>query len=198
MTPKRFKIEQAGELADFLQEEIREAAERALLATAMRVVAEIVNVVIPAQPRQPVDRGAYRAGWHARKTDGGALITNSLPYASIIEFGARAENIKIGRKMIEALTAWILRKGLVKKGGSDDASKKKATDEATAMAWAIAKAMKKRGIFNPPSPPPRRGLGGVVQRLFGSKPKGGLRVLEQAMEKADEFFEAELRRELGR
>ncbi len=143
----------------------------------MRVLQHITTVVIPAEPRQPVDRGAYRAAWKVKKEPDGATITNTLPYAAVIEYGARAENIKIGRAMIDALAAWVLRKGLVGKGGRGKAAKASAQKEAVGMAWAIAKKMKKRGIYN------------------GGK---GLRVLEKAMTIVKTAFADELKREIER
>ncbi len=152
------------------------AAERAILASALAVVAKIVNVVIPAEPRQPVDRGAFRAGWRAKAVSKGAQITNTMPYSEVIEYGARAENIKIGRKMIEALAEWVLRKGLVGKG-KGKAGKIAAKAAAIGMAWAIAQSMKKKGIFN----------GGT-----------GLRVLEKGLKGIEEIFARELKTEIGR
>jgi hypothetical protein len=61
-----------------------------------------------------------------------------MPYAAIIEYGARGENIKIGRKMIEALAAWAKRHGMVGPEPGDD----------TRVAWGIATNLAKRGIFN--------------------------------------------------
>ncbi len=57
--------------------------------------------------------------------------------AGIIEDGARAENIKVGKIMIDALEAWVKRKGIGK-----------GEMEPRQIAWAIAISMKKRGIFN--------------------------------------------------
>lgn len=159
----------AEQLAPFLGEHVEAAAKRALVGAANRIVQIIVTEIIPAEPRQPVDRSLYRAGWRAKPTGEGAEIENTLPYASIIEYGARAENIKVGKPMIDALEEWVTRKRLDLKGRT-----------ARELAWAIAMAMQKKGIYN------------------GGK---GLRILEKALERLPdvlaEEFAHELEREFG-
>jgi hypothetical protein len=176
MTAK-FDISEGDQIATFLGTSFERAAHRAMLSTALRIVQHITTVIIPAEPRQPVDRGAYRAAWRASQlADGSAMITNAMPYAAVIEYGARAENIKIGTAMITALANWVIRKGLVKKRrGARGAFQ--ARSEAIAMAWAIAKSMKKRGIFN----------GGT-----------GLNVLEKAMKIVRKTFAEEIATEIDR
>jgi hypothetical protein len=164
------KFDDPEEFGKWLGKKMERVAQKAVLAVAHRVVNKITTQVIPAESPQPVDRGAYRAAWRARKADGGAMISNTMPYASVIEYGARAENVKIGRAMIDALAAWVKRKGLVGKGSS------KA--EARSLAWAIATTMKKKGIFN-----------------RGSK---GLRILEKALKGVEKLFGEELAREIRR
>jgi hypothetical protein len=122
----------------FLDKVTRQAGERAMLSTALRLVQIITTEIMPAEQRPPVDRGAYRAAWRAKKIQGGAEIVNTLPYAAVIEYGAKAENVKVGRAMIEALTEWVRRKGLAGPEPGD----------ASRMAWAIATNMQKHGIYN--------------------------------------------------
>lgn len=178
MSTVKFDISEAEEVARYLGISIEKVANRAILATANRVVQHITTVIIPREPRQPVDRGAYRAAWKAKKAnDGGAWVYNAMPYAAVIEYGAKAENIKIGRAMIIALTGWVLRKGLVKPGGRGAKAKAAANAEATRVAWAIAMSMKARGIFN------------------GGK---GLRVLEKALKIVKHAFAQELKTEIER
>jgi hypothetical protein len=141
-----FKIEDAEQLTDHLQKEINAAGRRGALSAAHRLVGVIVNELIPNENPQPVDQGAYRAGWHAEQTPRGADVFNDAPHAPIIEFGARPENIKIGRKMIEALAEWVVRKGLITvEGNIQDTA---TGQDAIRYAWMIAMSMKKRGIFN--------------------------------------------------
>lgn len=165
----KFTLKQAEEIAKHVDTALHAALMRALLASAHRVVQHITTEIIPKEPRQPVDRALYRAGWRAQRTSEGADVLNTLPYASIIEYGARAENIKVGKKMLEALEGWIQRKKI------GDPS------EAKQIAWAIAMAMKKKGIYN------------------GGK---GLRILEKALKMFPTFvqeeFENEVKREFGR
>lgn len=176
MTTVKFDISQLGAIEKYLGSSIEKVAERALVAAALGVVQKITTSIIPAEPRQPVDRGAYRAAWRAKKAPGGAQITNAMPYASIIEYGARAENVKIGAKMISELANWVLRKGIVGKG-KGLRGKVRARAEAISVAWAIAKAMKKHGIFNQGQ---------------------GLHVLEKGLRNVQKLFVRELKRELAR
>jgi hypothetical protein len=170
---KVFDASRPGEVERWLKKGFGKAAERAMLGTAARLVAYITTEVIPAQKPQPVDRGMYRAGWRFKRVKGGAEVFNSTPQAPIIEWGARAANIKIGRAMINALTAWVKRKGIVKGRGKD------ADTEARGMAFAIANSMKRKGIFN------RNG-------------KNGLRILEKATRKVPKFLDEEFKREVAR
>lgn len=172
-----FDISQRAELAKVVAAEVQKKARLGAYSAALRLLGHIKAVVIPATPSEvtgahpPVDRGLYRAAWATTRTDGGGDVYNPLPYAPIIEWGARAANIKIGKVMIDALTEWVLRKGLVSGKSKDAAS------EARGVAFAIANAMRKRGIFD------------------GGK---GLRVMERAMKKAPQFVREEIARELAR
>lgn len=182
MTTVKFDISEAEELAKHLGFSIDKVALRAIHSTALRIVQHITTVVIPSEPHQPVDRGLYRAGWRAKQYEKGSYVHNPVPYAAIVEYGARAENVKISRLMIIALTGWVLRKGLVKpqvtgKGKAAKAAKLAAAQEAERMAWAIAMAMKKRGIFNQGK---------------------GLRVLEKALKIVQAAFAQELKDEIAR
>lgn len=166
MTATKIDISEVEELGRRLGIALDKIAARAVLSTAHRVVQKITTVTIPAEPRPPIDRRLYAAGWVAKPVSGGAMIQNTVPYASIIEYGARAENIKIGRAMIDALEAWAKRKGI----GKNEMTPRQ-------VAWAVAKAMKKRGIYN------------------GGK---GLRILEKALRGVELFFAEELKREIER
>ena len=114
----------------------REAAVRGLHSAAARGVQVLQTELVPSRVPQPVDRGLFRAGWRFFPDPDGAWITNVEPHAAHVEYGVRAENVKPGRKMIAALAEWAARKGLAEKG-----------EEAVSAAWAIAKAMRRRGIF---------------------------------------------------
>jgi hypothetical protein len=151
---------------------IREAAIRGLRAAALRLVNHIVVSVIPAEPRVPVDRGIYRAGWKMRPIEGGAEVYNNTPHASFIEDGVRAANVKVGRLMLDAITAWVKRKGIdkgpgpklikgltaavknqrigatVTKTAKGSMLNPTSDSRARSIAWAIAMNMKKKGIFN--------------------------------------------------
>ena len=170
---KTWRLEDAGLMVKEIGAEMHGAAARGLLAAAHRTVAHIVGTIIPSLPRPPVDRGLYRAGWRAKKDGQGAVVENIAPHASVIEFGARGANVKIGRAMIDARAAWVKRKGL---GGKTVGKRHvKATDtEARSIAFAIAKTMQKKGIFGP----------------------RGLRVLERAEKSIPLFIREEVAREM--
>jgi hypothetical protein len=114
-----------------------------------------------------LDRGIARAGWRAEEISDGAVVFNKVLQAGLMELGVRPDHVKIGRKMIDALTEWAKRKGLgaeyasVRKKVQGSGAGKSATyqtvqrrikpsDEALrGIAFAIANSMKKRGIFKP-------------------------------------------------
>jgi len=170
---KVFDISQNEEVKRYLDQGFEKAAEQALVACGVRLVSVIQNEIIPAEDPQPVDRGIYRSAWRSKRIKGGAEVFNTSPQGPIIERGARAENIKIGRAMIDALASWVQRKGLVKGKGHD------AKAEARSVAFAIANAMKTKGIFN-------RG---------GQK---GLRILDKAVAKLGDFVNEEFATEIAR
>lgn len=137
MATKTISLKDAGRWVASLKGDLRDAAEKGLLSAAARLVAHIQTVTIPQADPQPVDRGMYKAGWRYKAIKGGAEVYNTTPQAPIIEYGAKAANIKVGRKMIDALAQWVRRKGIAK----DER-------EARQIAFAIAFTMKKKGIFN--------------------------------------------------
>lgn len=139
-----FEIDNLDDWEDWTREKLSGALKRGLFSAAIRAVGVIQNELIPAENPQPVDRGAYRAGWRAEETPRGADVVNDMPVAPIIDGGARPENIKIGRAMIEALAEWAKRKGFSPRGIPKGGSPEKAYES---IAWAIATNMKKNGIF---------------------------------------------------
>jgi hypothetical protein len=154
---------------------LRKAAVRGLQSAGHRLVQEILRVVDETDPK-PFDRGLYQAGWRSTPTREGAIVHNDVPWAPIVEWGARAKNIKPSRAMVDALAEWVMRKGLVAKreGGASAGS---ANSEARAMAWAIVTSMMKRGIFNRDGQP-------------------GLRILERARRRLPQIVAEEVKREV--
>jgi hypothetical protein len=130
-------LSKAAAQFDTLHGEMLQAAYQGLILAGARSLQIITTEIIPKRIPQPVDRGVYRAGWKLRIGPDYVEIYNDEPVASIIEEGARAGNIKPGRAMLEALARWALRKGLA---GSER--------EAMSTAWAIARTMQRKGIFN--------------------------------------------------
>ncbi len=166
-----FEASKPHEVGAYFQKGTEAAGKRALFAAAARLVSHIQTEVIPREMPQPVDRGLYRAGWRFKRLKDGAEVYNVTPQGPLIEDGVRAKNVKRGRKMINALVAWVRRKGIVKGRG------KNAMAEARSVAFAIAARMKRTGIFN---------RGG----------KKGLRILKKALERAPEFVQEEFKREV--
>lgn len=173
----RLSIYAAPAWVGALGPKLREAAKKGLLSAAHRLHQEVIRVVEERDP-QPVDRGIYRAGWRVRELREGASLTNDVPYAPIVEHGARAENVKIGRAMIDALAEWVIRKGLVARGRGK-AGREQAAAEARSIAWAIARKMQVQGIFN------RDG-------------QSGLKILEEALKLAPRVIADEVKAEVIR
>jgi hypothetical protein len=164
-------ISQAPAWMGRLEGELKKAALRGLYSAALRVVG-VVNELIQAEPRVPVDRGIYRAGWKARPLPDGAEVSNQTPHAVFIEDGVRGDHVKVGRAMVDALASWVGRKGLT---GAARGEERAA--EARRIAWAVAKSMQRKGIFNA---------------------GGGLKIFERARKRIPEFVEEEVAREIAR
>jgi hypothetical protein len=101
----------------------------------------------------------------------GAEVANAVPHGLFIEHGVRAKNVKPGRKMIDALAAWVKRKGIVAGRGRNVAA------QARGVAFAIAQSMRRKGIFN-------RGKG------FG--------ILKRALLPVQKYIQRELKREMAK
>lgn len=157
------------------------AALRGVQSAALRLQEHLVTHVIPQENPTPVDRGVYRAGWHVDMLENGARLRNFVPWAAFIEDGVDPKKVKIGRAMIKALAEWVRRKGIggrtkTTKSGSVQVTKP-STTEATNIAWAIAKTMKKKGIHGGP---------------------GGRGILRKTLMQATFFLESEIKRELDK
>lgn len=175
-----FSISELGAFQEWVKTSVNAGARRGALSAAMRCVNLITTQLIPGEKQPPVFMRAYAAGWRAEPTPEGADVVNTVPYAEIIEYGARPEKIKIGRKMIDALQKWVLTKGLVgKKGRSGTSLRASQEVQARNVAWAIAQNMKKVGIFN------REG-------------RKGLRIGERATAQTRKFLPEEMKREILR
>lgn len=140
---KLISIDRAPDWVKKLQGDLKKAAMRGLYSAAQRGVEIMQTEIIPAEPRVPVDRGIFKAGFRVKKIAKGFLIFNRAPHAVVVDQGVRAQNVKIGRAMIDALAKWVIRKGLT---GNARGAEKSA--QGRNIAWAIAKSMQRRGIFN--------------------------------------------------
>jgi len=166
----KISIDQAPKWVTELEGKMHQAALRGLRAAGQRLVGHIQNVVIPGESQVPVDRGTYRAAWRSTNAPDGCLVHNDAPHAVFIEDGVRDENVKIGRRMIDALASWVRRKGIVA-----DAPRGSRGVAARQIAFAIAQSMKKRGIF-------------------GGK---GLKILKKGRARVPDFIAEEVEREIN-
>lgn len=127
-----------GSWLDKVQFDVRQVALDAAVDAARRGVRDIQVVIIPKLPGPPVNRGNYRAGWKFEKLPDGARIYNrTYPQAPLIEFGVRAENVKPGKAMRDAIAEWIAMKGIGPR----------ASESIESVVWAICMGLKKHGIF---------------------------------------------------
>lgn len=169
MTDWVVPLSKAAAQFEGLKAEMKAAAFRGLVSAGARGLQVLIVEIIPKRVPQPVDRGTYRAGWKLRIGPDYVEIYNDEVVAPIIEDGARASNIKVGRAMLQALASWAMRKGLA--GDPKDAMR---------IAWGIARTMQKKGIFN------RDG-------------KQGLGILRELVTwRLDNIVETEVLRALGR
>jgi hypothetical protein len=183
-----------GTLQATLGKGLEKALAKAGVSLAMSVLEDIQTSIIPGStPHVPVDRGIYRASWKSKgKLSGdagdGLMIYSSAPHAPFIEDGVRAENVKPGRAMIDALTEWVIRKGMVDKQSAKSRAKaftahtdtkgvpkaafaktmtkNLVAQEARGIAFAIAHAMKSKGIFH-------GGLHVLAKAIDNVRPKVG-------------------------
>lgn len=180
MTVKQVPLKKISAELDRIAKQNHEAAIRGLRAAAVRIQGLIITETIPRTKPTPVDRGIYRAGWTVDILPNGARLRNWVPWAYFIEEGVLPKRVKISRKMIDALTEWVRRKGI---GGTTKHTnggpvlvEKPTPLIARSIAWAMATVMKKRtGIH-----------GG----------KGGRGILKRTLFYAPKFIEAEIIREI--
>lgn len=179
-----FDLKDHDQIARHLQDSTKEAVARGLLSAAYRLLGIVQNEIIPAEKPPPVAEGAYRAAWRVEPVAGGAHLVNDMPYAAVIEGGARAANIKIGRKMIDALAEWARLKGLT---GHAPGARSGADAHAAArqIAWAIARAA--QGTAKKPG-----------KGFFNREGSQGLGIARKAVKRAAEFVEEEILREIGK
>jgi hypothetical protein len=107
-----FEETQMTQLEKYLQEKMALSAHRGMKSAALFGIQTIITKLIPqAKPHPPVDKGLYRAAWRVQDNgvDKPVEIVNNAPHALFIEYGVRASNVKIGRKMISALAEWSKR-----------------------------------------------------------------------------------------
>lgn len=112
------------------------AQRKGLISAAMAGHSWIVSKLIPTLEPPPFDTGLFKAGWNIKPTDTGAIIFNPVPHAVFINFGVPAERVRVTGPM---LVEWVQRKGFVD-----------ADEDPLQVAWRIAKALRKKGLFMDP------------------------------------------------
>src|SRR5512146_3174502 len=107
---KTIDLQDAAAYFGVLKNNYRQAAIRGLRSAALRAQQEIVLRIIPSRSPKPVDRAAsgYLGGWRTYPIEDGAVIENQETHAAFIEYGVKAENVKISRRMIQMLTEWFI------------------------------------------------------------------------------------------
>ena len=83
----------------------------------------------------PVDTGLYAQSWDFRKEEFGAVLGNTAPYASIIEYGARPFT-----PPIEPLLAWA------KRVLGDSSQPPDYSPQVKALAFAVQQKIKREGM----------------------------------------------------
>lgn len=150
-------IRETAKVKSIFKELFAGSLNSALLSAAYKVQQVIVSELIPQTTPTPVDRGFYRAAWRVRSgiEDGQtfAEIVNDVKHALFIEYGVKSDRVRPGKAMHEALTEWVIRKGLAagRQVMSDGSTRKKnkttESFDAASMAYAIMMTLKKNGIF---------------------------------------------------
>lgn len=130
-------LSKAAAQFEALGQDMKKAAFRGLILAGSRGLQKLITQIIPSRVPTPVDRGLYRAGWKLRVGNDFVEIYNDEPHADFIEEGVRAKNVKPGKAMLEAIAAWVRRKGLANNPA-----------EVLSISWAIVRSMQKKGIFN--------------------------------------------------
>lgn len=113
--------------------------------------------------KSPVDRGALRNAWQVvALSNYQVTITNDMPYAGVLEYGAKP--FRISPEGREAIKQWVIRKleqGITfeppgaprtARGRKSQVRKKLVAsradreEQAEGISWAIAKKLEKKGI----------------------------------------------------
>ena len=178
-----FDISQTDEISKFVNKQLNACVSRGMMSAALRIVGIIQNTLIPAESPPPILNRHYSAGWLPEVQENGDIhIKNTMPYSSVIEWGAKAENIKIGRAMIDALKEWVYTKGFVGRPRSAT-GRAQALVQAEQIAWAIAKSM--------------QGTAAITGKgIFNRNGQKGLRIAEKASKQAPPIVAKEVAREV--
>lgn len=137
MPTVKLTLDQLPAWARSLGKRLKPATVRGLQRGAMQalpVLQDATRFAPPASPAgQPgaVNTGALLRGWRAVPEPNGVLVTNSVPYAPVVEYGRRAGARQPPLRVIEQ---WARRRLRLN------------AKEAKAAAYPIARAIAKRGL----------------------------------------------------
>lgn len=126
-------------------DEAARAIRRGVYTGAVRAQAELKGL------KEPRDRGLFAGAW--KLTPPGSdevVLSNSSPYAGILERGARPHGVsKAGR---EAIRAWVIRKGVLHVEGRGGKAVRVTSRNASryeqavdSVVWAIVMKLKREG-----------------------------------------------------
>ena len=137
-----------GALVSRIPKERHTAAVRAIRSTMRTRARVIVREEINAtRPRPPMYRGSYTASWKSENVEDGGKVFSTSPYASVIDKGRRPGTLP----NIQALIGWVKRHGM-QRWNNNPGMRSRVTGKdaqlanARSIAFAIAMAIKKRGI----------------------------------------------------
>ncbi len=130
MTSRSLSLKSFIGVVEHVPPKLERAVLRGLRSAALRGKGFVVEEISTARPHPAVDRGTMRNSVVVRSRPKGALVTVDAPHAPVMEDGARPFFPPLA-----PLAAWAKRKGLAQ-----------SDKEAQGVAFAIAKAMSKRGI----------------------------------------------------
>lgn len=135
-----------------LEPKLHASVVKGLRSAALRLETMVVEEIETATPHPAVDTAALKRSVSTERVPDGAIVNVTAPHAAMIENGTRPFFPPLA-----PLIEWVKRKGLHtthlstrtsrKTGETVVSVRKKKTDaDAKAIAYAVAKAISKRGI----------------------------------------------------
>ena len=173
---RRVSLRDLGGYVSRIPKERHKAAVQAVRQTMHERGRVIVNEEVnTTKPRPPVDRRTYANSWFAMSIPDGGRLYSKDPKASIVERGRRP-GFGVGKEGIQALMGWVHRHGMdttsvspreklirsrllknaaaqgaiaMARAGIKARKARQAEGAARSVAFAIAAAIKRRGLWQP-------------------------------------------------